>query len=48
MIIDESAIDVAGLLSEIDELNTKLKKKQDLIDRWQIEHYFKDNYPGFE
>ena len=40
MIIDESAISVAGLMSEIDELKTKLKKKQDLIDKWL------DDYPG--
>ena len=46
MIIDESAISAAALLSRIDELEKELQEKQELIDRWQIETYFKDNYPN--
>ena len=41
VIIDESAIDVAGLLSEIDDLKIKLKQKQDVINVLQ-----RENYPG--
>ena len=45
MIIDETAIKVAELLSRIDELEKELAKKQSIIDQWQIEDYFNVNYP---
>ena len=28
------------------ELIQELKKKQDLIDQWQLEDYYKKNYPA--
>tara|TARA_R100000808_G_C2050123_1_gene86041 strand:+ start:423 stop:593 length:171 start_codon:yes stop_codon:yes gene_type:complete len=52
MIIDESAIKSAELLSrieelqeDIEELKKALSKKQAIIDQWQIEDYFEKNYP---
>ena len=33
MIVDETAIDVAGLLSEIDDLKAELKKAHSVIDQ---------------
>ena len=36
---------VEELHKRMAELIQELKKKQDLIDQWQLEGYFKSNYP---
>ena len=44
MIIDESAITVSSMICRIEELERELQQKQELIDKWQLEEYFKLNH----
>ena len=37
---------VEELHKRLAEVIQELKKKQDLIDQWQLQDYFKSNYPG--
>ena len=45
MIIDEKVIKVAELITRVQELEKELAKKESIINRWQLEEYFKTNYP---
>ena len=36
MIVDETAIDVAGLLSEMDDLKEELKSAHEMIERMKV------------
>ena len=41
----ESEREIEELRIQVSDLSKKLKEKQDLIDKWQVEEYFRVNYP---